>query len=449
MGKAAVILVVDDEVGVRQSFNMVLKDDYEVIFAETGAAALDVLAKRSVDLVLLDILLPDMGGIAILEKIKVTDPETDVIMVTAVNDIQTAVKSIKLGAYEYIIKPFVVVDLLAIIHRALEKRRLEREIAYLRSELNRYRSFEKMVGEDPKMIAAFNLIDTVSKGDGTVLIQGESGTGKELAARAIHNRSPRCHHPFVAISCAAIPSTLMERELFGHVSGAFTGAMGSKAGKFEIAHRGTVFLDDINCLDINTQAKLLRAIQEKEFGRLGSTKVIRVDVRFVAASNTDLKMLIAKGDFREDLYYRLNVFSVVLPPLRERKWDIAVLLDHFLELIAKKNRKNAKSFSDNALKLMIQYDWPGNVRELQNLVERLVTVTNSDVIRAKDVSDYALPKVEIMDLPLKDAVGAFEKRYIAEVLQHVDGSRKKAAAKLRIHRNTLTSKIRSLDLAGR
>jgi len=449
MGKAAVILVVDDEIGVRQSFNMVLKDDYEVILAETGTEALDILAKRSVDLVLLDILLPDMNGVAVLEKLKLTDPETDVIMVTAVNDIQTAVKSIKLGAYEYVIKPFVVADLLALIQRALEKRRLEREIAYLRSELNRYRSFEKMVGEDRKMVAVFDLIDTISKGDGTVLVQGESGTGKELVARAIHNRSPRCRQPFVVITCAAIPSTLMERELFGHVRGAFTGASGSKAGKLEIADNGTVFLDDIDCLDINMQAKLLRVIQEKEFERLGSTRVIRVDVRFVAASNKELKALIARGDFREDLYYRLNVFSVALPPLRDRNWDIAVLLDHFLELNAKKTRKKQKSFSNNALKSLIQYDWPGNVRELQNLVERLVTVIKRDVIRVKDISDYALPKTETREMPLKDAVSAFEKRYIAGVMQNVAGSRKKAAERLRIHRNTLTIKLRDLGLGSK
>jgi DNA-binding NtrC family response regulator len=449
MGKAATILVVDDEVGVRQSFNMALKDEYEVILTETGAEALNVLARRSIDLVLLDILLPDMDGLKILEKIRLTEPETDVIMVTAVNDVQTAVKSIKLGAYEYVIKPFVVADLMALIVRALEKRRLEKEIAYLKIELNRYRCFEMMVGEDPKMLAVFDLIETISKGDGTVLIQGESGTGKELAARAIHKRSPRCNQPFVVISCAAIPPTLMERELYGHVSGAFTGAATSRAGKLEIADRGTVFLDDIDCLDVNMQAKLLRAIQEKEFERLGSTKIIRVDVRFVAASNKDLKALIAKGDFRDDLYYRLNVFKVSLPPLRDRRWDIAVLLEHFLELHARNTGKKPKVFSDNALKLLVQYHWPGNVRELQNLVERLVTLVRRDVIRVKDISDYALPKTDIQDLPLKEAVSAFEKRYIAGVLKTVHGSRKKAAERLRIHRNTLTIKLKDLGLGGR
>ena len=449
MNKKAAILVVDDELGVRQSFNMVLKDTYEVILVETGTAALNVLAKQSVDLVLLDILLPDMNGLEILEKLKTTDPETEVIAVTAVNDVQTAVKAIKMGAYEYIIKPFVVEDLLALIERALEKRRLVREVAYLKSELNRYQSFEKMVGEDRKMAAVFELIETISKSDGTVLIQGESGTGKELVARAIHNRSPRCSDPFVVISCAAIPSNLMEGELFGHERGAFTGATGSRAGKLEIADKGTVFLDDIDCLDVNMQAKLLRAIQEKEFERLGSTKVIHVDVRFVAASNKELKNLIAKNEFREDLFYRLNVFPVILPPLRDRNGDIPLLLNHFIEFNAQKTGKSQKHFSAKAVKLLAQYDWPGNVRELQNLVERLFTVTKDSTIRVKHISSYALPKREIKDIPLKNAVNEFERQYIADVLENVDGNRKKASEKLRIHRNTLALKIKELGLTYR
>jgi len=444
MDKTTVILVVDDELGVRQSFNMVLKDNYEVILAETGAEALESLAKRSVDLVLLDILLPDMNGIEILEKIKRTNPETDVIMVTAVNDVQTAVIAIKLGAYEYIIKPFVVDELLALVQRALEKRCLAREVVYLKGELSRYRSFEKMVGEGRKMVSVFELIDTISSGDGTVLIQGESGTGKELAARAIHNRSPRRRDPFVVITYAAIPKDLMEGTLFGHERGAFTGATHSRAGKLEIADKGTVFLDDIDCLDINMQAKLLRIIQEKEFERLGSTKNIKVDVRFAAASNKDLKKMIAEGDFREDLFYRLNVFPVLLPPLRDRKGDIPLLLRHFLDLNAKKTGKPPKMFHEKTLDLLLQYEWPGNIRELQNLVERLFTVTKSDVIRIKDISNYALTKKKIKGLSLKDAVSEFEKQYIAEVLDIVDGSRKKAAEKLGIHRNTLGLKIKEM-----
>ena len=294
MNKKAAILVVDDENGIRQSFNMFLKDNYTVLLAGTGEEAIDIFTKNPVDLILLDILLPDINGIDLLEKLMETDPNVEIIMVTAVNEIQTAVKAIKLGAYEYIIKPFEVDDVLILINRALEKKRLVQEVAYLRNALEMYHPFEKMVGKDKKMKKIFDLISTISQSDGTVLIQGESGTGKELVARAIHNRSPRENHPFVVINCAAIPSTLMESKIFGHNRGAFTGATSTSIGKLEVADRGTVFLDDIDYLDINMQAKLLRVIQEKEFERLGSTKVIRIDVRFLADSNKDLIDLISR-----------------------------------------------------------------------------------------------------------------------------------------------------------
>ncbi len=313
MNNKATVLVVDDERGVRQSFNMVLKDEYHVLLAGTGEKAIDIFQENPIDLILLDILLPDIDGIDLLKKFKQTDPNTEIIMVTAVNDLQTAVKAIKLGAYEYIIKPFIVDDVLTVIGRALEKRRLVRQVAYLKNELERYHPFEKMVGKDKKMKNIFELISTVSQSDGTVLVQGESGTGKELVARAIHNLSPRKNQPFVLINCAAIPANLMESEIFGYNKGAFTGAASIRIGKLEIADKGTVFFDDIDSLDINMQAKLLRIIQEKEFQRLGDTRIIKVDVRFVAASNKDISDLISHGEFREDLFYRLNVFPIKLP----------------------------------------------------------------------------------------------------------------------------------------
>ncbi|MGD9320237.1 MAG: sigma-54 dependent transcriptional regulator, partial [Desulfobacteraceae bacterium] len=362
MDKRPTILVVDDEYGVRQSFNMVLKDEYTVLLTGTGEEAIDIFTKSPVDLILLDILLPDINGIDLLEKFKELDPNTEIIMVTAVKEIQTAVKAIKLGAYEYIIKPFTVDDVLTLISRALEKRNLMREVTYLRGELERYHPFEEMVGKDKAMREIFDLISDISHSDGTVLIQGESGTGKELVARAIHNLSPRSAHPFVVINCAAIPGTLMESEIFGHMKGAFTGATSTTVGKLEIASKGTVFLDDIDSLDINMQAKLLRVIQEKEFERLGSTKVIKIDVRFVAASNKNLQELMSGGNFREDLFYRLQVFPMELPPLRERKADIPLLLNHFLEMQAKNTGKASKSFSEKAIKALMEYDWPGNVR---------------------------------------------------------------------------------------
>jgi len=446
MEKQDTILVVDDERGVRESFNMVLKDKYRVLLAQTGQEAIDIFVKNPVDLVLLDILLPDANGLNLLNRIKDITPTAEVVMVTAVKEIQSAVKAIKSGAYEYIIKPFEVEEVLTTIGRALEKRRLVKEVAYLRHELERYHFFEEMVGQDKKMKDIFGLIATISQSDGAVLIQGDSGTGKELVARAIHNRSPRKDQPFVVINCAAIPATLMERELFGHVRGAFTGATGTRVGKLEIANKGTVFLDDIDSLDINMQAKLLRIIQEKEFERLGSTNVIRVDIRFVAASNKNLDELITAGKFREDLYYRLNVFPVKLPPLSARKRDIPLLLNHFLKLYAQRMGRQPKSFTKRAVEFLIGYDWPGNVRELENMVERLCTIIPDAVIRYKDVCTFDIAPKNVQHLTLKDAVKAFEKQYIIEMLENVNGSRKRAARKLGIHRNTLLAKTNELGL---
>ncbi len=435
------ILVVDDEWGVRETFKMLLKDHYHVLLASTGEEAVDIFTKNSVDLTLLDIRLPDMDGIDLLKKLKEMDPGAEVIMVTAVKEIQPAVKAIKLGAYEYVVKPFSVDDVLVLINRALEKRSLVQEVTYLKKELERYHPFEKMVGRDEKITAIFELISTIAQSDGAVFIQGESGTGKELVARAIHNRSPRKDRPFVVINCAAIPEALMESELFGHVKGAFTGAIATSVGKLEIADGGTVFLDDIDSLDINMQAKLLRVIQEKEFERLGSNKVIKMDARFVAASNKDVGKLIVKGKFREDLYYRLNVFPVTLPPLRERRSDIPLLLNHFLELYARKTGKPLKRFSENALDALTNYDWPGNVRELENLVERLATITKNRVIQMQDITPSEIGLGRMKGMKLKDAVAFFEKQYIMETLESVDGNRSEAAEILGIHRNTLLRKL--------
>jgi DNA-binding NtrC family response regulator len=441
MEKKNTILVVDDEHGVRQSFNMVLKDEYNLLLAGTGQEAIDIFTKNSVDMILLDICLPDSDGLELLKQFKEADPKTEIIMVTAVNEVKTAVKAIKLGAYEYIIKPFIVDDILTVIGRALEKQSLVKEVTYLRNALERYHPFEKMIGKDIKMRKIFDLISTVSQSDGTVLIHGESGTGKELVARAIHNRGHRSNQPFVVINCAAIPATLMESEIFGYNRGAFTGATTTNIGKLEIADKGTVFLDDIDSLDINMQAKLLRIIQEKEFERLGSTKVIKADVRFVAASNKDLEKLISRGEFREDLYYRLNVLPIKLPPLRERRGDIPLLLNHFLELYAKNMGKSPKNISNEAVKVFTEYDWPGNVREVQNIVERFTTITKGSIIDLKDIATLDMGKREKKDMTLKEAVSAFEKKLIFEILESVEGNRKKAAERLGIHRNTLIAKM--------
>lgn len=446
MDKRATILVVDDENGVRQSFNMVLKDDYHVLLASNGEEAMEIFKKNRIDLILLDIRLPDTDGISLLKKLKEIEPNTEIIMVTAVKQIQTAVKAIKIGAYEYVIKPFVVDDVLSIIGRALEKGRLVREVTYLRSELERYKPFEKMVGNDETMLDLFQYISTIAESDGAVLIQGESGTGKELVARAIHNRSPRKKQPFVVVNCAAIPSTLLESEVFGHSKGAFTGANRTTVGKFEFADKGTVFLDDVDTLDFTMQGKLLRVIQEKEFERLGNPRIINVDIRFVAASNKNLPTFISQGGFREDLFYRLNVFPVNLPPLRDRKGDIPLLLNHFLGLYSRKTGRKVQAFSEKALNALMAYDWPGNVRELENLVERFATITRKQVIDIHDISSPDVVSTPTKPMKLKDAVNEFEKKYIGNIMESVGGNRKQAAEILGIHRNTLLGKINDLHI---
>jgi len=446
MAKKDTILVVDDENGVRQSFKMVLKDNYHVFLAENGKDAIELFEKNSIDLILLDIVLPDADGLDLLARFKEIDQKTEVIMVTAVKEIQAAVKAIKLGAYNYIVKPFVVEDILNIINLALEKHSLVKEVTYLRNELDRYHPFEEIIGKDNKMKDIFDFISTISDSDAPVLIQGESGTGKELVARAIRRLGPRKKEPFVVINCAAIPENLMESAIFGHNKGAFTDASQDMIGKLEIANKGIVFLDDIDIPDIGMQAKLLRVIQEKEFERLGSTKVIKIDVRFIAASNKDLTKMVSEEKFREDLYYRLDVFPIRIPPLRERKGDIPLLLDHFLELQTSKTGKPRKKFAKNSIKiLMDHYNWPGNVRELQNLVERMVTITKGNVIYPRDISSFNLGRKEIKDVPLKEAVALFEKQYISKVLKIANGKKSDAAKLLGIHRNTLQNKLNELN----
>ncbi|MBI5606833.1 MAG: sigma-54-dependent Fis family transcriptional regulator [Deltaproteobacteria bacterium] len=449
MCNRAAILVVDDEYGVLQSFKMVLKDEHKVYLAATGTEALDLFNKNAVDLILLDILLPDINGLDLLEKFKELDSNMEIIMITAVKDIQTAIKAIRLGAYDYIVKPFDVDEVLKVIKRAIEKHDLIKKVIYLKNELGRYQFFEKMIGQDPKMIKVFDTISMISQTDGTVLIQGESGTGKELVARAIHNRSQRKDQPFVVINCAAIPSTLMESEIFGYQKGAFTGATTTVMGKLEIADKGTAFLDDIDSLNIAMQGKLLRIIQEKEFERLGSSKVIKLDVRFIAASNKDLPLLIEKEEFREDLFYRLNVLPIALPPLREKTMDIVLLINHFFEIQAKKTGKPPQKISPEALEALKNYDWPGNVRELKNLVERLTTIIKDPVITLRDIAILNYSKKESpKNLGLKDAVNAFEKKYILEVLEKVNFNRKEAAKILDVHRNTLNNKLNELGITG-
>ncbi|MBI1962160.1 MAG: sigma-54-dependent Fis family transcriptional regulator [Candidatus Rokubacteria bacterium] len=454
MAQRGTVLVVDDEEGVRASIRAILEDTCDVLEAEDGAAALEVLRAHEVDLVMLDQRMPGEAGIDVLPRIKAADPSTVVVIATAVRDLRTAVEALRRGAYDYLTKPFDVDDILLLAQRALEKRALEREVLGLRSALAggapggaAAGSFEGMVGRHPEMARIYQLVTQIATTPATVLITGESGTGKELVARAIHRRSERSGQPFVAINVAAIPDTLVESELFGHEKGAFTGAHARKLGKFELAHGGTVFLDEIGCLRLDLQAKLLRALQEREIERVGGVRPVPVDVRILSATNVNLKAAVKSRAFREDLYYRLNVVPVHVPPLRERREDIPFLVEHFVGKIARECRREVRGVSAGALEVLARYDWPGNVRELENVIHRAVVLARGAVIQLQDVPlDVALPETgsrlaEDTGLPLREACEQFERQYILRVLEGVQWNVSRAARLLGVHRNTVLAKL--------
>jgi DNA-binding NtrC family response regulator len=447
-GHSYSILIVDDEKGVRESLRMVLQDDYELYTAKTGREALHIFESRSIDIVLLDIMLPDIDGRHLIPEFKQIDDSVDIIMVTAVKDLQSGIDAIKNGAHDYLVKPFEVENVENIVARAIKKKKLLKEIILLKQEVGQCRPLESMVGRTPEMQNVLQLIATVAPSDGTVLIQGESGTGKELVARAIHDQSGRAQNPFVVINCGAIPSTLMESELFGHRRGAFTGASADCAGKLEIANTGTVFLDDIDSLSIKMQAKLLRVIQQKEFERIGTHRIIKADIRIIASSNQDLLSLVEQNHFRQDLYYRLNVLPIALPPLRERMADIPLLLDHFLRAYAKRRGGAVKRLTPAAVDHLSAYHWPGNVRELENFVERICTINPEGTIRLANLPPLAVIGAQREKLSLREAVLAFEKQYIQGVLAATNGNKTDAARRLGIHRNTLLTKTKELGIVS-
>ena len=366
--------------------------------AETGAAALEVLRARDVDLVMLDQRMPGEPGIDVLPRVKAADPSTVVVLATAVHDVRTAVEALKRGAYDYITKPFDVDDILMLVERALEKRALERQVLCLQSALTPAGietpdGFEGLVGRQPEMVRIYQLITQIATTPTTVLITGESGTGKELVARAIHQRSDRAGHPFVAVNVAAIPETLVESELFGHEKGAFTGAHARRLGKFELAQGGTIFLDEIGSLRLDLQTKLLRVLQQREVERLGGSRAIPVDVRVLAATNVNLRQAVRDRAFRDDLYYRLNVVPIHVPPLRERREDIARLVEHFVRKFARECHRDVRGVSAGALAALTRYDWPGNVRELENVIQRAVVLARAAVLHLQDVPlDVAMPE---------------------------------------------------------
>ncbi len=442
-----VVLVVDDDPGVRESFRLILEDYYDVIDVPDGASALDAIRASAVDLVLLDIRLPGMDGIEVLERIKAVDEGIEVILVTAVKTVRTAVAAMKLGAFDYLTKPFEEDELLSLSRRALERRALEREVAFLRSELARAHDLDEIVGKHPAIEKLHGLICQVARTPTTVLITGESGTGKELVARAIHHQGPRRDGPFVAVNPAAIAETLIESDLFGHERGAFTGAHQKKLGKFELAQGGTLFLDEIGTLKAELQAKLLRVLQEREIERVGGTRPVKIDVRFIAATNTNLKDAVGRGAFREDLYYRLNVVPVEVPPLRDRIQDVPLLVDHFIRRDNRRFHKRVEGLSPEALAALNAYRWPGNVRELENVIERCVVLAEGLVIQLNDLPlDVSLPqqvtKVRAAEaLPLNEATDQFEQQIVLRVLERVGWNLTEAGRILEIHRNSLRVKL--------
>ena len=444
------ILIVDDEVGARESLRMILKNEYEVLLAKNAEEAFLRIKEHAPDVILLDIILPDLDGLKVLEIIKQNDPDAIVIMITATKTVKTAVEAMKLGAYDYVTKPFEVDELRLMISRSLSTQALEKEVQYLRKEVDKNFGFGNIIGKSDVMKEIFNVIRQIADSKSTVLIMGESGTGKELVSRAIHYISQRRNTPFVTINCAAIPETLIESELFGHEKGAFTNAIERKLGRFEIAHSGTLFLDEIGELSLATQAKILRFLEEREFNRVGGSKTIKVDVRLIAATNKELTQLIKKGLFREDLYYRINVVPIVLPPLRERPEDIPLLLDHFVQKFSAENKKQLKGVSKEALDILKNYDWPGNVRELENLVERMVTLTVNSYIQPNELP-FSLLNVPKMN-GLKESIltgrvsliqgeEKFEREIIEDALRRANYVQSHAAEMLGVSRRILKYKM--------
>lgn len=462
---SASILIVDDEVSILNSLSSILEDEgYEVTVAKSGVEALKLCAVNPPELMMLDIWMPEMDGLETLRRLRELVPTTQVMMMSGHGSIETAVKAIKLGAYDYIEKPLSLENVTLRVKHALDQHRLEQENRTLRTKVEG--KFE-LIGQAPAMQQLRQIIETAGPTNSRVLIGGENGTGKELVARAIHQHSARAGRSFVAVNCAAIPETLIESELFGHERGSFSGATSMKRGQFEQADGGTLFLDEIADMSLSTQAKVLRALQEQQFTRVGGTKLIKVDVRVLAASNKDLLKEIEKGTFREDLFYRLNVVPIVVPTLRDRREDIPLLVKHFLRVHAEEQGLKIKQVSPEATEVFMQYEWPGNIRELRNLVERLMIMVPGPVIEASHASmalqgrpqqPAAQSAAGIQQAntlltkhydSLRDARNAFEKEFIARKLREHHWNISRTAEDLKIERSHLHRKIKLLDVEMR
>jgi len=452
------VLIVDDEPGVRESLRMVLKEGYEPFAVGSSGEALETLAATSVDVVLLDIVMPGMDGLQLLEELRVRFPNLPIVMLTATKTVKTAVGAMKLGAFDYITKPFDVDELRVILDKATERAELVREVEELRSEVGRRYQLDNIIGRSARMQEVFRTVLTVAPLKTTVLITGESGTGKELIAKAIHYQSPRGRRPLVTLNCAAIPETLLESELFGHEKGSFTDAHQKKLGQFEMAHEGSLFLDEIGEMGPGTQAKLLRVLEHGEFLRVGGTKPVTVDVRIIAATNRDLGAAIKDGTFRPDLFYRLNVVTVHLPPLRERRDDLILLIRHFAQSKARDMGIPEKTLKPETVDALLRYPWPGNVRELENLLERLLVLCEGPTIAFEDLPDQirrseqdpGTIKEQVLEgrKSLGTAVDEFEREIILEALGQTSFNQTRAADMLGTTRRILKYRMDKLGIAA-
>jgi DNA-binding NtrC family response regulator len=452
----ASLLIVDDELGVRESLRLVFGKDFRVCEATSGEEALRKVTEEKPEIIILDILMPGADGLEILKEIKAIHPEGQVIMLTALNTARTAFTAKGSGAFDYVTKPFDVEELRLRVDRALEKIQLSRELERLKEEVGRKYGIENIVGKSKVMVDVFKAVSMVAGKKSTCLICGESGTGKELIARAIHFNSDRSTKPFVVVNCAALPDTLIESEVFGYEKGAFTNAFQKKIGHFESAHEGTLFLDEIGELSLGTQAKFLRAIETETFTRLGGTEESKVDVRVIAATNRDLDKQTQTGRFRTDLFYRLNVVSLYIPPLRERRDDIPPLLDHFLKLKAEEHSIPPKVLSPEVVDFFMSYHWPGNVREVENLIERLTILSPRETITIQDLPETmrsrdqtASIKEEVLSgsRPLSEAVDEFERELILKALQRTGFNQTKAASLLGTSRRILRYRMEKLKIS--
>jgi DNA-binding NtrC family response regulator len=453
-GVAGSVLIIDDEAAIRESLETLLEfEGYSVDSAETGEQGLSHLGDHPFDLVLLDYALPDRNGLEVLAEIRDRDPQMAVILITAYGTVDNAVRAMQSGAANFIQKPWDNEKLLADVRAVVARRRAEEENEQLKRALRQRYNFENIVGKSEPMLRIFDLVSQVAPSRSTVLVQGESGTGKELIAKAIHANSPRKDRPFVPVNTGSMPADLLESTLFGHVKGAFTSAISSKKGLFEVADGGTIFLDEIGTMSLETQAKILRVLQDKKFMHLGGIHEVRVDVRVIAATNIDLKQMVREGRFREDLFYRLNVITIDLPPLRSRTEDIPLLVNHFLQKFAAENNKSARLISAESLRPIMDYGWPGNVRELENVIERAVVLSNGPVIGIDLLPDHVVGRGSAgkifehrPDASLFEIIEDCERRVILDMLEKCAWNQTEAAERFHIPLSTLNQKIKRLSI---